>query len=64
MDGQVPIPTHGLDRTVPPDADVIHGDVQDCVEGDGLARAPSSIIATLVLQHTLARMLGLLKWMN
>ncbi|KAG5590138.1 hypothetical protein H5410_040652, partial [Solanum commersonii] len=61
--GQVPIATQGRDRTVPPDADVIHGDVQDRVEGDGLAQAPPNIIATPVLQDTLTRMLGLLKGM-
>lgn len=44
MDGQVPIATQGRDRTVPPDAEVIHGDVQDRVEGDGPAQAPTSTI--------------------
>ncbi|KAG5599198.1 hypothetical protein H5410_030568 [Solanum commersonii] len=47
--GQVPIATQGHDRTVPPDADVIHKDVQDHIEGDGPTQAPPSIIATLVL---------------
>ena len=42
--GQVPIATQGHDRTVPPDADVLHGDVQDRVEGDGPAQAPPSTI--------------------
>lgn len=32
---KVPMPTYGHERTVSPEADVIHGDVQDCVEGDG-----------------------------
>ena len=44
VDGQVPIATQGHDRTVPPDADVLHGDVQDRVEGDGPAQAPTSTI--------------------
>ena len=44
VDGQVPITTQGRDRTVPPDAEVIHGDVQDRVEGDGQAQAPPSTI--------------------
>ena len=63
MDGQVPIATLGHDRTVPPDADVIHGDVQDHVEGYRPAHAPPSTIATPVLQDTLARMLGILEGM-
>ncbi|KAH0754548.1 hypothetical protein KY290_024818 [Solanum tuberosum] len=46
VESQVPIATKGHDRAVPPDADVIHGDVQDCVEGDGPAQNPPSIIAT------------------
>ncbi|KAG5629835.1 hypothetical protein H5410_001552 [Solanum commersonii] len=53
----------GRDRTVPPDADVIHGDVQDRVEGNGPAQAPPNIIATLVLQDTFTHMLGLLEGM-
>ena len=57
VEGQVPISTKGHDRTVPPDADVIHEDVQDRVEGDGTAQAPPSTIATPVLQDTLAHML-------
>ena len=44
MDGQVPVATHGRDRTIPPDAEVIHGDVQDRVEGNGPAQAPTSTI--------------------
>ena len=35
VEGQVPIATQGHYRTVPPDAEVIHGDVQNRVEGDG-----------------------------
>ncbi|KAK4731578.1 hypothetical protein R3W88_024566 [Solanum pinnatisectum] len=35
----------------------------DRVEGDGPAQAPPSIIATSVLQDTLARILGLLEGM-
>ncbi|KAH0669485.1 hypothetical protein KY289_023978 [Solanum tuberosum] len=46
VEDQVPIATQGHDRAVPPDADVIHGDVQDCVKGDGPAQNPPSIIAT------------------
>ena len=63
MDVQVPVATQGRDRVVPPDAEVIHGDVQDRVEGDGPAQAPTSTIVPLVLQDTLARMLGILKGM-
>ena len=45
VDVQVPVATQGRDRTIPPDAEVIHGDVQDRVEGDGPAQAlPSSIV--------------------
>ena len=44
VDGQVPVATQGRDRTVPPDAEVIHEDVQDRVEGDGPAQAPTSTI--------------------
>ena len=44
MGGQVPIATQGHDRTVPLDADVLHGDVQDCVEGDGSSQAPPSTL--------------------
>ena len=62
MDVQVPVATQGHD-TVPPDAEVIHGDVQDRVEGDGPAQAPTSIIVPPVLQDTLARMLGILEGM-
>uniref|UniRef100_M1CPC3 Uncharacterized protein n=1 Tax=Solanum tuberosum TaxID=4113 RepID=M1CPC3_SOLTU len=40
--------------TVPPNADVIHGEVQDRVEGDGPVQASPSIIATPVLQDILA----------
>ncbi|KAH0641990.1 hypothetical protein KY290_033590 [Solanum tuberosum] len=61
VEGQVPIATQGHDRTVPPDADVIHGDVQDRVERDGPAQAPPSIIASPVFQDTLACMLGILE---
>ena len=61
VDGQVPVATQGRDRTVPPDAEVIHGDVQDRVEGDGPAQDPPSTIVPLVLQDTLARMLGILE---
>uniref|UniRef100_M1E1D9 Uncharacterized protein n=1 Tax=Solanum tuberosum TaxID=4113 RepID=M1E1D9_SOLTU len=63
VEGQVPIATQGHDRIVPPDADVIHGDMQDRVEGDGPSQAPPSITVTPVLQDTLARMLGLLEGM-
>ena len=45
VDGQVPIATQGHDRTVPPDAEVIHGDVQDRVEGDGPAQAPPVLLS-------------------
>ena len=62
MGRQVPRPTQGHDRIVPPDANIIHGDVQDRVEGDGPGQAPS-IIATTELQDNLARMLGLLEGM-
>ena len=44
VDGQVTVATQGRDRTVPPDAEVIHGEVQDRVEGDGPAQAPPSTI--------------------
>ena len=44
VDGQVPIATQGRDRTAPSYAEVIHGDVQDHVEGDGPAQAPPSTI--------------------
>ncbi|XP_069154563.1 uncharacterized protein [Solanum lycopersicum] len=44
MDGQVPVATQGRDRTIPPDAEVIRGDVQDRVKGDGLAQAPPCTI--------------------
>ncbi|XP_027770566.1 uncharacterized protein LOC114076123, partial [Solanum pennellii] len=63
VDVQVPVATQGRDRTVPPDAEVIHGDVQDRVEGDGPAQAPTSTIVPPVLQDTLARMLGMLEGM-
>ena len=63
MEGQVPIATQGRDRTVPLDAYVIHGDVQDRVEGDGPAQPPPNTIATQVLQDTLARILGHLEGM-
>ena len=63
VDGQVPIATQGHDRTVPHDADVIHGDVQDRLEGDGPTQAPPSTFVTLVLQDTLACMLGILEGM-
>ena len=63
MDVQVPVATQGRDRVVPPDAEVIHGDVQDRVEGDGPAQAPPSTIVTPVLQDTLTRMLKLLEGM-
>ena len=63
MDVQVPVATQGHDRTVPPDAEVIHGDVQDRVEGDGPSQAPPSTIVPPVLQDTLARMLGILEGM-
>ncbi|KAH0765760.1 hypothetical protein KY285_001631 [Solanum tuberosum] len=46
VEGQVPIATQGRDRTISPDADAIHGDVQDRVKGDGPAQAPPSIITT------------------
>ncbi|XP_015075424.1 uncharacterized protein LOC107019433 [Solanum pennellii] len=51
-------------RIVPPDEDVIHGDVQDRVEGDGPAQAQPNTISTPVLENTLARMLGLLEGMD
>ena len=38
VDVQVPVATQGRDRTVPPDAEVIHGDVQDRVRGVGQLR--------------------------
>nr|XP_010324756.2 uncharacterized protein LOC104648663 [Solanum lycopersicum] len=63
VDVQVPVATQGRDRTVPPDAEVIHGDVQDRVEGDGPAQAPTNTIVPPVLQDTLARMLGILEGM-
>ena len=63
VDVQVPVATQGRDRTIPPDAEVIHGDVQDRVEGDGPAQAPPSTIVPQVLQDTLARMLGILEGM-
>lgn len=64
VEGQVSIATKGCNRTIPPDTEVVHGDVQDRVKGDGPAQAPPSTIATLVLQDTLARMLGLLEGMT
>ena len=64
MDVQVPVATQGRDRNVPPDAEVIHGDVQDCVEEDGPAQAPTSTIVPLMLQDALARMLGILEGMG
>ena len=36
--GQVLIATQGRDRTIPPDTDVIHGDLQDRVERMGQIR--------------------------
>ncbi|XP_069149936.1 uncharacterized protein [Solanum lycopersicum] len=54
VDVQVPVATQGRDRTVPPDAEIIHGDVQDRVEGDRSAQSPTSTIVPLVLQDTLA----------
>ena len=63
MDGQVPVATQGRDRTVPLYAELIHGDVQDRVEGDGPAQAPPSTIVPPVLQDNLARMLGMLEGM-
>ena len=63
MDGQVPIATQGSDRAVPPDEEVINGDVQDRVEGYGPAQAPTSTIIPPVLQDTLARRLGILEGM-
>ena len=62
--GQVRIATVGRDRTLPLKADVIHGDVQDCVEGDGLAMALPSTIATPVHKYTLYRLLGSLQGMS
>ena len=45
MDGQLPIATQGRDRTVHPDEEVIHGNVQDRVKGNGPAQAlPSTIV--------------------
>ena len=44
VDVQVPVATQDRDRAVPPNGEVIHGDVQDRVEGDGPAQAPTSII--------------------
>uniref|UniRef100_M1DID3 Integrase core domain containing protein n=1 Tax=Solanum tuberosum TaxID=4113 RepID=M1DID3_SOLTU len=43
--------------------DEVEVEFGDRVEGDGLAQASPSIIATPVLQDTLARMLGLLEGM-
>ncbi|XP_069149036.1 uncharacterized protein [Solanum lycopersicum] len=63
VDVQVPVATQDRDRAVPPNGEVIHGDVQDRVEGDGPAQAPTSIIVPPVLQDTLARMLGILEGM-
>ena len=63
VDVQVPVATQGRDRTVPPNAEVIHGDVQDRVEVDGPAQAPPSTIVPSVRQDTLARMLGILDGM-
>ncbi|XP_049345498.1 uncharacterized protein LOC125810025 [Solanum verrucosum] len=63
VEGQVLIAYQGHDRTVPPNANIIHGDVHDRVKGDGPAQAPPSIISTPVLQDTLARILGLLEGM-
>ena len=63
VDVQVPVATQGRDRTVPPDAEIIHGDVQDRVEGDRSAQSPTSTIVPPVLQDTLARMLGILEGM-
>ena len=60
MGVQVAISFKGRDRTVPLDADVIHGDVQDRVEGDGLVGALPSTISRTVNQDTLARMLGII----
>ena len=45
MDVHVPVATQGRDRAVPPDAEVIHGDVQDRVEGDGPAQAPPVLLS-------------------
>ena len=61
VDVKVPVATQGRDRVIPPDAEVIHGDVQDRVEGDWPAQAPTSTIVPPVLQDTLARMLGILE---
>ncbi|KAH0729429.1 hypothetical protein KY289_000617 [Solanum tuberosum] len=61
VEGQVPIATQGHDRVVPHNIDVVPGDVQDRVEGDGPAQAPPSIIVVPVLQDTFARTLGLLE---
>ena len=44
VDGQVPVATQGRGRTVRPDTEIIHGDVQDRVEGDEPAQAPTSTI--------------------
>ena len=49
VSGQEPIATQVHDRTVPLDADVLYGDVQDHVEGDGPAQAPTSTIVPPVL---------------
>ena len=46
VDVQVPVATQGRDRTVPPDAEDIHGDVQDRVDGDEQAQALPSTIVT------------------
>ena len=46
MEGQVPIVTQGRDRIVPPDAEYIHGDVQDRVDRDEPAHDPTSTIVT------------------
>ncbi|TMW86843.1 hypothetical protein EJD97_020817 [Solanum chilense] len=64
VEGKVPIVTQGRDSTVLHDVEDIHGDVQDCVNGDEPAQAPPSTIVTPVLQDTLAHMLGLLEGMS
>ena len=47
VDVQVPVATQGRDRDVPPDAEVIHGDVQDRAEGDGPTQAPPVLFSPL-----------------
>ena len=63
MEGQVPIATQGRNRTIPLDAEVVDVDMQYHVEWDESTQAPPCTIINLVVQDTLARMLGLLEGM-